>query len=127
MTASFVPGIAFAGDAPWGAYCQREMGMWAKRPEVTPLAVRILFAAIGRHDSAGHAVFGPGELAEVPGRVDTATGEVLVARKDSVSDAIKAAKRLGFITEESTVRCLVLGRHAFQKGKGAPKLCPVHG
>jgi hypothetical protein len=120
-------GINFATGSEWGAYAQTEMGRWAKDGAVTPLAVRVLFAAMGKHDRNGHAPFDRGELADVLGSIDVTTGEVRPARRDSVSDAIKAAKRLGFITEDSSVRCLILSRHAFQKSFGSPKPCDVHG
>lgn len=119
--------ISFAGDSQWGAYSQTELSRWSKQAEITPLAVRILFAAMGRHDSSGHARFRPGELADVLGSVDTVTGELVAARADSVSKAIRAAKHLGYITEESTVRCLVLSRHTFQKAWGSTKPCAYHG
>jgi hypothetical protein len=118
--------IAFATGSEWGAYAQQEMSRWAKDGAVTPLAVRVLFAAMGRHDRNGHARFRSGELADVLGSIDVTTGEVRPARRDSVSDAIKAAKRLGYITDESTVRCLVLSRHVFQKSWGSPAPCAVH-
>jgi hypothetical protein len=120
-------GIAFATGSEWGAYAQAEMSRWAKDGAVTPLAVRVLFAAMGRHDRNGHARFRPGELADVLGSIDVMTGEVRTARRDSVSDAVKAAKRLGYIGEESTVRCLVLSRHCFQKSWGSADPCEVHG
>ncbi|MCZ2837091.1 hypothetical protein [Modestobacter sp. VKM Ac-2985] len=94
---------------------------------MTPLAVRVLFAAMGQHDRNGHARFRSGELADVLGSIDVTTDEVRPARRDSVSDAIKAAKRLGYITDESTVRCLVLSRHVFQKSWGSSDPCAVHG
>lgn len=120
------PGIQFAGNAEWGAYCQQEMARWAKTPEVSPLAVRVLFAAMGRHDRSGHAPFDRGELADVLGGVDVRTGEVVPARADSVSKAIKAAKHLGFVGDDSTVRCLILRRQEFQKASGPRVPCRIH-
>jgi hypothetical protein len=92
-----------------------------------PLAVRVLFAAMGRHDRGGHARFRRGELADVLGSVDTATGEVMPGRSDTVSKAIKAAKHLGYVTEDSTARCLVLSPHVFQKRWGSTEPCAYHG
>jgi hypothetical protein len=120
-------GIAFATGSEWGAYAQGEMSRWAKDGAVTPLAVRVLFAAMGRHDRNGHARFRPGELADVLGSIDVTTGEIRPARRGAVSDAIKAAKRLGYITDESFARCLVLSRHIFQNSWGSPQVCAAHG
>lgn len=120
-------GINFATGSEWGAYAQQEMSRWAKDGAVTPLAVRVLFAAMGRHDRNGHARFRSGELADVLGSIDVTTGEVRPARRDTVSAAITVAKRLGYIAEDSSARCLVLSRHIFQKSWGSPEPCPVHG
>jgi len=121
------PAISFGGHTPWAAYSQVEMALWAKCPDLSPLAYRVLFAAMGRHGSSGHAPFNPGELAEILATASRATeGEMVRARSDSVSRAIESAKRSGFITDESNARCLVLPAHAFQKANGASQPCPVH-
>jgi len=127
VTPSRPGGISFASGSEWAAYAQVEMSRWAKDAAVTPLAVRVLFAAMGRHDRNGHARFRSGELADVLGSIDVTTGEVRPARRGAVSDAIKAAKRLGYITDESFARCLVLSRHTFQKSWGSPQPCAAHG
>jgi hypothetical protein len=119
-------GIVFAGGGEWGAYSQVEMARLAQAVEVTPLAVRILFAALGRHDRNGHARFRPGELARILGSIDVTTGEIWGARSDVVSKALGTAKRLGYISEESTARCLVVPRTAFQKRHGRVEDCQVH-
>ncbi len=119
-------GIAFAAGGEWGAYSQVEMARLAQAVEVTPLAVRVLFAALGRHDRSGHARFRPGELARILGSIDVTTGEIRTGRSDSVSSAIDSAKRLGYITEESWARCLVVPRTMFQKRHGRIEECQVH-
>ncbi len=118
--------IQFADGSEWGAYSQVEMARLSRMVEVTPLAVRVLFAAMSRHDRSGHARFARGELADILGSIDVATGEVRAARADTVSGAIKAAKRLGYITERSSARCLVVPRTAFQKRHGRIEDCHVH-
>lgn len=118
--------IEFSGGSEWGAYSQLEMGLFARNAAVTPLAVRVLFAALGRHDRDGHARFRVGELADILGRIDVTTGEIRRARKDTVSDAIAAAKHLGYIAEESGARCLVLHRRTFQKAHGRIEDCDIH-
>jgi hypothetical protein len=119
--------IRFAGGATWGAYNQSAMLRRSSRPESGPLSVRLLFAALGRHDRAGHARFAPNELAELLSTVDARTGETAPRRADSLSQAIRLAKAVGYIESESTARCLVLSRADFQKAKGRFERCVVHG
>ena len=121
------PGIAFSGGAAWGAFAQVEIGRWAQRSDITPRAMRVLFAAMGRIDSAGHARWAPGELALVLGSVEQMTGVIVPAARSAVSDAIAVAKRLGMVADDSTARCLVLPDTAFQKARGPVIRCPVHG
>ena len=119
-------GIGFGQGVPWGAYNQRELSRWARSPDLSPLALRVLFAALGRHDATGHARFGPGELAGILSSPDRTTGEMVPARRASVSRAVGAAKELDFLGSQSMARCLVLPSHVFQQGGiGAP--CSVHG
>lgn len=124
--ASTKPGIQFAGNSSWGAYSQPEMLVWSQWNEDLDLPVRVLFAALGRHDRANHARFAPGELADVLGTCDTATGERRKAHPSSVSRAIKKAKSMGLIADASNAKCLVVGRHAFQKARGSSMDCGYH-
>jgi hypothetical protein len=117
--------ISFGPGVPWSAFSQYEMSAWARRSDISPLAIRVLFAAMGRHNKAGHAQFNKGELAEILGDIDLTTGEVVSARSDTVSKAIAAAKHLGFISDDSTARCLVVPGYAFQKARGSD-VCTVH-
>jgi hypothetical protein len=119
-------GISFAGNSPWVACSQLEMGLWAQRDDIAPRAVRVLFAALAKVDRTGHSPFASGELAALLGSVDPRTGVLSRARPDAVSDAIAHAKRLGFIARESSARCLVVHGHAFQRASGASRTCAVH-
>lgn len=118
--------IDFGHRVEWGAYAQPAMTMWARSPDVSPMAVRVLFAALGRHDQTGHAPFRVRELAEVLSAVDKRTGQLVPARPDSVSKAVRSAKELNYITEWSTARCLVLSPRVFQKASGRRMTCGVH-
>jgi hypothetical protein len=119
--------IGFGPGVPWAAFSQLEMGLWAQRSDIQPLATRVLFAAMSRVNRAGHAAFGKGELADMLGRLDDRTGEIVSARADTVSKAITAAKRVGFVMDDSTARCLVLPGWAFQRNSGGAASCTVHG
>ena len=118
--------IDFGNRVEWGAYAQPAMTVWAKSPDVSPMAVRVLFAAMGRHDQTGHAAFRVRELADVLSAVDKRTGQLVTARPDSVSKAVRSAKELGYIAEGSTARCLVLSPRVFQKASGRRATCGVH-
>lgn len=120
------PVINFAAGSDWAAVAQVEMRRWATDDRVTPLAVRVLLAALSRVGRDGHAQFASGELAEMLGKLNIKTGEVSRRDGSTVSDAIKTAKHLGFIEPESCARCLVLSRHVVQKGKGSTKPCSWH-
>src|SRR5688572_12090470 len=83
------PGIRLAG--PWGAHSQSVMTEWARHASA-PLATRLLFAALGRHNRNNHASFMRGELAELLGEIDFVTGEVVPVRSDSLTKALRKAK-----------------------------------
>lgn len=118
--------IEFPGHAHWTAASQYEMNQWASRPDVSPLAVRVLFAAMSRCDPSGHAPFKAGELARILGDgTVNAKGDLMPAGKGTVRNAIRAAKRLGYVLPESMARCLVLNPDVFQRGSGALTKC-VH-
>src|SRR3954468_22327950 len=83
------------------------MSYWAADPAKGKLSVRILFAAMGRQNSLGHAQFGSGELARILGKFDPETGTITPARKDTVSRAISEAKASGYIDPRSTSRSIL--------------------
>jgi hypothetical protein len=118
--------IHFAGGSTWGAYSQAEMLAWARWKTEVDLSIRVLFAALGRHDREGHARFAPKELAEILGTVDLATGEHRAAHPSSVSRAIGKAKGIDLISGASNAKCLVLPRHRFQKAFGSATPCRYH-
>jgi hypothetical protein len=118
--------IHFAGGSPWGAYSQAEMLTWAHWKTEVDLSIRVLFAALGRHDREGHARFAPKELSEILGTVDFATGERRAAHPSSVSRAIGKARGIDLIAESSNAKCLVLPRYRFQKAFGSSALCRYH-
>jgi hypothetical protein len=118
--------IHFAGGSSWGAYSQAEMLTWAQWKTEVDLSIRVLFAALGRHDRQGHARFAPKELVEILGTVDLSTGERRAAHPSSVSRAIGKAKGIDLIAESSNAKCLVLPRHRFQKARGSSVACRYH-
>lgn len=118
--------IHFANHGPWGAYSQREMALWAMQDHKRSFAVRILFAALGRHGRTGHAQFSVGELGRILGTTEGGTGRLTPAPSYTVSKAIRAAKQRGYVTADSNARCLVLSEAVFQKASGSKAPCRVH-
>lgn len=117
-------GITLPG--PWAAFSQHAMLAWARTPG-PPLAVRLLFAAMGRTDRTNHANFAPGELAEILIGVKRRTGELSEARADSLTKALVKAKEMGYVDSISTRRCLVLPGHIYDKASGSGAPCRIHG
>jgi hypothetical protein len=87
---------------------------------------RLLLAALGRMNDAGHAVFQAGELCEILGKINRDSGE----KKPLSTQSVYAAKRKLFeagLLEENTggETCVwVTSRLAFRKKSG--RRCPVH-
>lgn len=126
MTGRHAPKIEFPGRAEWAAVNRDEMAQWATRPDITPLASRVLFAALGRCDRDGHSPFAPGELRDVLGGVDAGTGEWTPCTRQGAWQAVQQAVRYGFVHPDSQVRYIILRPSVFQNGSGASKSC-VHG
>lgn len=112
--------IGFGPGVHWGAYSFAEERRKARDP-VHPLVYRVQFAARGWINRIGHAQFAEGELAEILGKGGKP------ARGDSLSNAIREAKRRGLIAEESNVRCLVIHPNVVQNGGHGTRSCKVHG
>jgi hypothetical protein len=119
-------GIDFGLGVPWAALAQPAIAEFAANPDIHPLAVRVLFAALSRMDSSGHAGFGTGELGRILSSVDRQTGELRKASWSAVSDAIRQAKAAGYVMSDSTARCLVLSPRRFTKSFGQWGNC-IHG
>jgi hypothetical protein len=94
-------------------------GVWRERSADPSLAnwIRVASLAFGRHSKNGHATFGSGELAKLLAKPGP-DGEPRPISDSAVSNAIKHAKRQGWIAEESMARCLVVPRHAVVGGLG---------
>lgn len=94
-------------------------GVWRERSSDPALAnwIRVAALAFGRHSKNGHANFGSGELATLLGKPGP-NGEVKPISDSAVSNAIRYAKKKGWIAEESMARCLVVPRHAVVGGLG---------
>ncbi|MEV5882173.1 hypothetical protein AB0L74_05540 [Streptomyces sp. NPDC052020] len=86
------------------------------------LTYRVYFAALWKANQIGHAEFRKGELAKM-----LAGSDGVIPSRQSVTNAIKRAKVLDLIGQDSTVRCLTAPHHHFQKGGRGGRKCSVHG
>ncbi|MDN4163357.1 hypothetical protein [Nocardioides abyssi] len=109
----------------WGAINQKEGKRLASKTELA-LSIRIFFAALARANRIGHAEFRKDELTGflVTRRRDDAA--VATPSRQQVWQAIRRAKELELLDDESRLRCLVLPIHLWDKGVGGTT-CVEHG
>lgn len=107
--------IDFAGR-DWSAHCQEAWTTDALNPKF-PGALRVAFAAYGRHAANGHAYFRPSELAKM--LVRQIDGEYVVPDRSTVWRYIRQAVDCGLLAPESKALCLVVPNHRVQGGRGA--------
>jgi hypothetical protein len=111
-------------ERPWAKHYQHAWEERSGDPNL-PDWLRVASLAYGKHSANGHALFGPGDLALVLGRVDPTTGEITA--NDNVSRAIRTAVRHGWLARGSKARCLIVPAFAVDGGLGnAYAPCPVH-
>lgn len=110
---------------PW---TRHYMDAWDNRAADHNLSqwLRVVCLAYGGHKANGHRTFGPGMLALSLGYPDPNTGEPVPEKNPG--RAVRAAVKNGWLAEGSTVRCLVVPRHAISGPLGDPNAaCPIHG
>lgn len=109
----------------WGAIDQNEAQRMARDPDVSPLTLRLFFAALGRANRTGHAEFASEELAEILGS-QTVDDVWRPVSRQQVTAVIARAKQVGLLHPESKARCLVLDSNLWRKGVGS-SACSTHG
>lgn len=109
----------------WARHYQMPWRAKANDPKL-PKWFRTVALAYGSHAANGHAAFGVGEVAEILGTVDRATGVVSPDR--DVRKHIRLAVTYGLLAAGSSVRCLRVPAHAIEGGRGgapaAAQPCP---
>ncbi|MEU7183452.1 MULTISPECIES: hypothetical protein [Streptomyces] len=113
--------IDFGPGVEWGGISQAHSELMA-RNDGHLLHYRVYFAALWRANQIGHAEFRMGELATV-----LVGDDGVIPSRQSVTNAVARAKALDLIGHDSTVRCLTLPHHHFQKGGRGGRRCSVHG
>lgn len=111
----------------WGAVDQHQARRLARDPEVAPLYLRVVLAAMGWSNLIGHAEFAQGGLALVLQSTDPTTGEISIPSRSQVNAAIKRAKDMDLIHESSTFRCLVTQTWWEKSGGRGGRTCAHHG
>jgi hypothetical protein len=111
---------------PYSMHFQSVWGERAADPAL-PLWIRLASIAFATHRANGHANFDMRELSLILGKPGVG-GAWEYVDKASISRAIAAAKKAGWIAEESNAKCLVVPYHAITGGLGHEnERCPVHG
>lgn len=113
-------------EKPWARHYQHA---WHERTadDRLPLWLRVTFLAFGSHRANGHARFKPGEIAEVFGRLNPDTGEIVPEDKHNIQRAIRNAVSRGWLAEGSGSLCLIVPAHHIVGGPGyESEKCPLH-
>lgn len=109
-------------------FSMHRQGVWEERAadKSLPLWIRLSALAFACHRANGHANFKTGELEILLGKPGL-SGQWDRVPATSVSRAIAAAKKAGWIADESNARCLVVPHHAITGGLGSEhEKCSVH-
>lgn len=111
----------------WGGVDQHEARRMARDPEVKPLYMRVMFAAVGWSNLIGHAEFAVGGLAMILQSANPRTGEISIPDRNQVNAAIKRSHEMGLIADGSTFRCLIAAHWWEKAGGHGGKSCDHHG
>ncbi|MZE50119.1 hypothetical protein GTY86_02055 [Streptomyces sp. SID5770] len=118
--------INFGGNQRWVAVSDSYNLRMAENTRL-PLFVRLVFLTEARMNRIGHAEFATGELESLLPTLDRRTGEIRNPSQNTVCKAIRIAIDEGFLSAESSARCLVLGGHDVQRSAKATSSCKHHG
>ncbi|GAB2589202.1 hypothetical protein [Microlunatus antarcticus] len=99
----------------WAKHFQGPWREKANDPRL-PKWLRLASLAYGTHAANGHATFARGELADVLGHLEPATGEV--APDQNVRRHVGQAVAFGWLASGSSSRCLIVPAHAIEGGRG---------
>jgi len=99
----------------------------ARDPEVKPLYLRVMFAAMGYANLIGHAEFAAGGLGLVLQSSDPKTGELSIPDRNQINSAIRRAEGMRLVTEGSSRFCLLAPHWWAKSGGDGGKTCNHHG
>jgi hypothetical protein len=100
-------------------WAMHRQSVWLERSATPSLPdwIRVAARAFACHKADGRAQFSAHDLSDFLG-APGGDGEWQRISAPQVSNAIKLAKKAGWIAEESNARCLVVPPHAVQGGRG---------
>lgn len=110
----------------WVAVDQTFARRMAHDPEVRPIKLRIMFAAIGWANLIGHANFAPGGLAFLLAKIDPTTGALAIPSAPHVANEIKATRDQGLIGPDSDAACLTAPEWWMKNGGRGGRTCQHH-
>jgi hypothetical protein len=99
----------------------------ARDPDVKPLYLRVMFAAIGWSNLIGHAEFAAGGLATILQSSDPRTGELSIPNRSQTNAAIRRAEAMNLISAGSSRYCLLAPTWWAKSGGNGGKTCNHHG
>lgn len=111
----------------FGAVDQHYAKLLARDPDVKPLAIRVMFAALGWSNLIGHAEFAQSGLAVVLQSSDPRTGELSIPSRGQVNTAIRRAEDMGLVAAGSTRQCLLAAAWWEKSGGTGGRTCTFHG
>ncbi len=103
-----------------GYWSKHDRGFWERQsanPNI-PLVMRVYSLAYGCHRANGHTPFRPGELARLLGQPATADRSARACPRQTLHDAINAAKGYGYLDSRSSSQCLIVPQGQIQFGIG---------
>ncbi|TYL55753.1 hypothetical protein FXB39_00655 [Nocardioides sp. BGMRC 2183] len=110
----------------WIGVDQHGARQLARDPEVGPVYLRVMFAAIGWSNLIGHAEFAPGGLAMVLQTSDPKTGELHIPSTRQVNKAIERARENKLVGDDSSRHCLLAPTWWEKAGGTGGKTCSHH-
>ncbi len=111
----------------WVGVDQHAARLRAGDSSVKPLAVRVMFAAIGWSNLIGHAEFAAQGLANILLSSNPRTGELSIPSRRQVNAAIRRAEEMGLVAEGSSRFCLLAPDWWEKAGGTGGKTCTHHG
>lgn len=116
-------GVSFEA---WCAVDQHVARGMARDSDITPMRIRVMFAALGWANLIGHAEFDPAGLCHLLMKADPKTGALSIPSSNQVSNVIKEARDMGLIGENSSIKCLVAPAWWEKAGGKGGKTCNHH-
>lgn len=114
-----------ASRNPWHKLRRRPAGALSEAFSLPP-EMRLWMLAVSRIGASGHAVFEPGELAELMPKVIRSTGELGSYSEAGMNKLIRHLVEGEALAPSSNSRCLVVPMSLIDVWQTSPVNCPEH-